>query len=216
MSRSGGIPPLGAGAAPRVVWIEDDTLAIDVLIDAELAAGRVIVFPTDTVYGLLGSVYLPQAYRSIYLLKGRRFDKPLALFIEPGTELYRFAILACRRLGGPQGEELAAGFEAGRVTLILNEQELPTLPAEVREQQPGSVGVRCPSAHLGLNLVWATSVNRSGEPPATTADEALAWVESLTPELAELLGLVVLSREPGSGVPSRVVDLTGAEPRVLR
>jgi L-threonylcarbamoyladenylate synthase len=208
---------------------EDDHNPIFQLPFLALSADQVIVFPTDTVYGLLCPVESAQSYHRVYELKGRSFDKPLALLTHKGFEIYRFAVNLCRQRCLQESDIEA--FETGRVTLVFNPSDLPCLWSKVQELQPGSVGLRCPSTHLQPRplrghlemlignlggLVWATSVNRSGEPPATTADEVLAWLDELEELEVAPPELVVLSDTPGSGTPSGVLDLTGPEPRRLR
>ncbi|MDQ3023144.1 MAG: Sua5/YciO/YrdC/YwlC family protein, partial [bacterium] len=115
-------------------------------------------------------------------------------------------------------------FRSGLITVVVAESKLPAWFRDEVKLQPGTIGLRCP-AHPGLQALlkqirlgclWATSVNRSGKPPATTADEVLAWLDELRASGIDPPELVVLSRTPGSGKPSSVIDLTGDEPKRIR
>ena len=206
---------------PRVIWIEDDqeqghsTAAYEALW-----AGKVVIHPTDTVYGMLANIESEQGYKRIYEIKGRNFDKPLALLVHGSMEHARLL----RNLLG-EGE-LRKQFDSGELTVVVKQEQLPSLPSSIADLQPGTIGIRAPAdnTHGSRKLrdliedrpVWATSVNRSGEPPATTADEVLAWLDELRERGIDSPELVVLSRTPGSGKPSNVIDLTGDAPKRLR
>ena len=203
-------------SAPRVVWLEDDPPAVlDAAVQA-LAAEQVVVFPTDTVYGLLAASASRVAYQRIYALKGRGFDKPLALLVSKQDPAWYdlYSVAATLNEGG--------AFSGGELTIVIAPHEDSAYSAEIAVIQPGPIGMRSPIGEQLQSLlqhsgrVWATSVNRSGQPSATTADEVLAWVEELRQHGIDPPELVVLSRTPGSGKPSRVVDLTSEEPKWIR
>jgi L-threonylcarbamoyladenylate synthase len=181
----------------------------------ELLQDQPVIFPTDTVYGLIALSRSARAYRRIYELKGRSFDRPLALLSRPNPSLSGIYEL----LEGCEGVE---GFKAGEVTAVVPPEMVPRLVDSTARIQPGNMGFRCPKhRHLrrlldANRMLWATSVNRSGQPPAATADEVLAWLDELKAAGIDPPELVVLSRTPGSGRPSRVVDLTGDEPKWIR
>ncbi len=191
----------------RVLQLEADcSIAITAAADA-LSTGGVVVFPTDTVYGLLAGVEQRAAYQRIFELKRRPPDKPLALLVGADGP----AAAAARRALGGWPEQLAQ-FESGLITLVLQPELLTgaALPSIVFEVQPGPVGIRCPrhgalQSLLGVagGALWATSVNLTGQPPAGSAEQVSAWLASLAgpPQLA------VLSAAGCSGRPSRIVQL---------
>ena len=154
---------------------------------AALRAGRAVILPTDTVYGLCA---LPEHEHVLYELKGRDGSKPVALLAAdvaalaaavPGLDT---AMLG-RYLPGPY--TLVVGAVGVRVP------DLPPAAADV----VGAVGV-----------VAATSANRSGGPDPRR-------VEDIPQEIQAGCGAIVDAGEL-PGVPSTVIDLTGAVPRVLR
>jgi L-threonylcarbamoyladenylate synthase len=158
-----------------------------------LRAGKVVAFPTDTVYGLAAAT--GPAVRRVYELKGRDAGKPLVLMgADPESFGDRIRV-------GPAALRYMRRFWPGPLTLVLPSGE-------------GTVGVRVPDHPLTLQLLraagplWTTSANRSGRPEALTADDVAA-------ELPEVDAVLDGGRAPG-GTPSTVLDLSGPRPRVLR
>lgn len=169
-------------------------------------AGRLVVFPTDTVYGVGSSALVTGVFERIYAAKARDPRKPLPILVPSLEEARRWAAF------GRGAEALAKRFWPGALTLVL-----PPTP-EGRALLSGgarSLALRVPN-HPGMlalleasGVPWATtSANLSGEPAA--ADGAAA---------ARTLGDAadyVVDAGPAGGRESTVVDLSGPEPRVLR
>jgi L-threonylcarbamoyladenylate synthase len=154
---------------------------------AALRAGRAVILPTDTVYGLCA---LPAHEDVLYELKGRDRSKPFALLAVDVDGL----VAAVPGLDRSALER----YLPGPYTLVV-----------------GSVGVRVPELPPGaaevvraVGVVAATSANRSGGPDPRRVDEIPA-------EMRAACGAIVDVGEL-PGVPSTVIDLTGPEPRVLR
>lgn len=163
---------------------------------AALARGGVVVIPTDTVYGLAAKAGHDVAVNRIYALKGRPREKALQLLVPDVSWL--------DRLGRPSEavRVLAERFWPGPLTIVV--------PGHTDE----AVGLRMPDHPLALDVlasagaVAATSANRSG---AETPRDAAS--------IRELFGEGVDVYVDGGtidGLASTVVDMTGAEPRVLR
>lgn len=173
-----------------------------------LREGKPVVLPFDTVYGLAADPNQESAVRRLYELKGRAETDPSALVARDFDHL-----LECiPELHGHVAER-ARLLLPGPVTLILAN------PAGrfrwLTGTNPGAIGVRVPSfAGPGadvlerVGVVAATSANRPGGRDPKRLDEV--------PEgIREGAGALVDGGElPGS--PSTVIDLTGAEPRILR
>jgi L-threonylcarbamoyladenylate synthase len=170
---------------------------------AELYAGRPVLLPTDTVYGLV-SRPSEDAVAALYELKGRHANQPTALLAASVDQLLETVpeldeVLLRRLLPGP-------------FTLVLPNpgRRYPWLAGE----QPGVIGVRVPELpdavrHIleTVAAVAATSANDPGGPdPKTLAD---------VPERIRN-ACAALDAGPLPGTPSTVLDLTGPEPRVLR
>jgi L-threonylcarbamoyladenylate synthase len=154
---------------------------------AALRAGRAVILPTDTVYGLCA---LPEHEDVLYELKGRDRSKPVALLAADVDALVA-------TVPGLDPSVLET-YLPGPYTLIV-----------------GGVGVRVPSLPpaavdvvRAVGVVAATSANLSGGPDPRR-------VEEIPEEIRAACGAVVDGGEL-PGVPSTVIDLTGAEPRILR
>lgn len=175
-------------------------------VEAAVAAvrrGGLVVFPTDTVYGL-GSRPDPQAVERIFALKERAPERVLQLLVPSVEWVERVAVPDDR------ARKLIAAFFPGPLTLVLPASgEAPEAVAG-----GGAVGIRIPAHPVALELLAAagplaaTSANRSGEP--TPSDVA---------SIRALFGSSVDAYVDGGTIEGRastVVDLTGAEPMVLR
>ena len=135
-----------------------------------LAAGDVIVVPTDTVYGLACLPRLPDAVRRIFELKGRPDAKPLPVL---GATLDSLSSVA---EFDERATRLARRHWPGPLTLVLPRAEGFTY--DLGGDDLTTVAVRVPKHETILELLTSsgplavTSANRSGEPPATNIDEA--------------------------------------------
>lgn len=171
-------------------------------------AGQPVLLPTDTVYGLCATPDRPDAAERVARLKGRDPDTPTALV---ACDVDR--LLACVPELGDRAGVLVRALLPGPFTLVVPN------PARrygwLSGSNPGTIGVRVPELSGGardalarLGSVLATSANRHGSPPARRLDDVPAEIRAAC--AAELDG----GELPGTA--STVLDLTGAEPRVLR
>jgi L-threonylcarbamoyladenylate synthase len=174
---------------------------------AALRRGQLVVMPTDTVYGVAAEAFDPVAVDRLLAAKGRGRDMPPPVLV--GS--VRAAIALIQELG-EMGKDLVDEFWPGGLTLVFRSS--PTLVWDIGETK-GTVAVRMPLHAVALGLLKKTgplavsSANYSGQPPATTADEAL---EQLGDSVA-----VYLDGGPClDDVPSTIVDLTGSVPKLLR
>jgi len=129
--------------------------------------GHVCILPTETVYGIACRADDPTAIDRIYAIKGRGFNKPLAVCvrdIEAAKKLTEFEDMALK---------LAKEFWPGPLTLVLPVYK-KTL--DKRCYQGDTIALRCPDIawreHFKQPLAL-TSANKSGEPAATTAETGL-------------------------------------------
>ena len=171
-----------------------------------LRGGEVIAFPTDTVYGLAALASDQSAVRRVYEIKGRSFSQPLVLMVPEARAVEGWASVDER------ARRYMERWWPGPLTLVL--PAAPELRPPLVAGRPRTLGVRVPAYEPALALLRAagtglatTSANLSGRAPAQVAIEA-AWVKGVA---AVLDG----GRSPG-GVPSTVLDLSSAEPRVIR
>ena len=170
---------------------------------AEMRAGRVVAFPTETFYALGADPRCPEAVAEVFRLKGRPGDRRLPWIAASRTQVEAVCHLSARTAA------FAERYWPGPVTLVL---PLRAPPGE-------GVAVRVSSHPLARALaeavghpVISTSANPSGAPPLTTAP---AVREAFTARRGENLRILDGGRTPG-GQPSTIVDLTGEAPRVLR
>lgn len=184
------------------------TLPADQLkaVAAAAAAGELVVFPTDTVYGVGTCALAPGAFERVYAAKGRDPRKPLPVLVESLESARRWAGF------GAAAEVLAKRFWPGALTLVLEPG-----PEGRKLLSPGAatLAVRVPDHGLLRALIaasgapWATSsANRAGEPAAADAAAAAAPFE-------DAAAWAVDAGRAG-GRESSVVDATGPEPVVLR
>jgi protein-tyrosine phosphatase len=157
-----------------------------------LAEGGLVVFPTETVYGLGASARNVAGVQKIFEAKGRSHDSPLALAIKSAEEALDYVPQM-----GRVAERLARRCWPGPVTLVVEKSEqgglIDQLPESVRQvvAPSGTVGLRVPAHETILAIlqmlagpITLTSVNQSGSPPAVTAEQA---VENLGDHVALVL-----------------------------
>ncbi len=175
---------------------------------AALRAGRLVAFPTETVYGLGADALDEDAVRRIFAAKGRPADNPLIVHIGDVSDLDALVTHVT-----PLARRLAARHWPGPLTLVL--EAAPAVPAVTRGGL-ATVAVRMPDHPVALELlrtadipVAAPSANRSGRPSPTTAAHVRA-------DLGDAVAVVVDGGPCGLGVESTVVDARGEVPVVLR
>lgn len=173
-----------------------------------LREGKIAAIPTDTLYGLAADPFDPMAVARLFTIKNREVDRAIPLIGGSAAQVER-------ALGDPGAlaRTLAHRFWPGPLTLVVRAPA--TLTPDVSGGS-GTVGVRVPAHDVARalcdaagGLLTATSANISGQP--ATADP-----DVVASELGARLDLLVdAGRTPG-GPPSTIVDVTGAEPRLIR
>jgi len=177
-----------------------------VLASQTVKKGGLVVYPTDTVYGLGCDPFNMEAVTRVFKVKGER-DKPLPILASDVESVKKIAFLS------ETARKIAAKFWPGPLTLVVPKK---TIFPDIVTCNLDSVGVRIPQHNVALRLISlsngllvGTSANKTGEKPPCTAQEA-----------AEKLGEgvdVILDGGPALlGAPSTVVDLTQEKPKILR
>lgn len=169
--------------------------------------GGLVVFPTDTVYGIGADAFDPASVRRLLAAKGRGRDMPPPVLVSAPTTLDALAV------GVPSyARALIAELWPGPLTIVCRQQ--PSLQWDLGDTR-GTVAVRMPDQPVALELLARTgplavsSANLTGKDAATDADQA----EGMLGDAVEVL----LDGGPTSGsVPSTIVDCTGDTGRVLR
>jgi L-threonylcarbamoyladenylate synthase len=174
---------------------------------AALRRGSLVVYPTETFYGLGALATHPEALARLGAAKLRPAGKPLPLVA--ADEAMAFGLWAAVP---PEARVLATAFWPGPLTLVT--AAAPGLPGPVT--LGGAVGVRVPGYELARELcrlaggpVISTSANPSGGP-------APASVEELDPALLSRVDLVLDGGATPGGLPSTVVQVGEGGPRLLR
>jgi L-threonylcarbamoyladenylate synthase len=175
-----------------------------------LAAGELVAFPTETVYGLGARADDDAAVEKIFALKGRPSGHPLIVHVAGRAEASRFGILS------PLAERIVDAFWPGPVTVIVRRN--PGV-AEAAAAGQATIGLRCPAhpvAHAllvaageaGVPGVAAPSANRFGRISPTTSDHVIEEFGA---------DLFVLDGGPAQlGIESAIVDCSGDRPALLR
>jgi L-threonylcarbamoyladenylate synthase len=179
---------------------------------AHLAAGKVLAYPTETVYGFGGGVD-DRSLDQLVNLKGRPPGKPFLLLVAASEMITRLGL----HLTG-YASTFAARFWPGPLTLVLPGGE-KRVPDRLRGPE-GGVAVRWTPQRSLARLIRAhggpitsTSANRPGVPPAMSADQIVTqWSEAITSGKLRVLDGGTLKESQ----PSTVVDCTGRLPRVIR
>lgn len=135
-----------------------------------LDEGRLVVLPTDTVYGIAARFDAPGGVRAVFEAKGRSVDKPLPVLGSDLEALRRVASFDVR------AEALAARFWPGPLTLVL--PRAPDFEVDLGGSATDSVAVRVPRNDVAVELLRqagplaVSSANRSDQSPAVTVEEA--------------------------------------------
>jgi len=175
---------------------------------ALLGQGRLVAFPTETVYGLGANALDPAAVNRIYEVKGRPAQNPLIVHVADAAAAQRLVT------SWPEAaRKLTEKWWPGPLTIVLPKAR--DVPAEVTAGLP-TVAIRVPAHPVALALlraagvpVAAPSANRSGEVSPTTAAHVAASLGDQVP--------MILDGGPTTvGIESTVVDLSGATPVLLR
>lgn len=157
----------------KIITITDLSLSAD---DIDYAAnvikqGGLVVFPTETVYGLGADATNPSAAMSVYRAKGRPSDNPLIIHISTPEEVELYAF------SDSTYYLLAEHFMPGPLTIVLKSKE--SVPIETRGGLD-TVAVRCPESKIARALIKASGVpiaapsaNLSGSPSPTNAEHVI-------------------------------------------
>lgn len=174
---------------------------------AALKSGRLVVMPTDTVYGIAADAFDSQAVAGLLGAKGRGRDMPVGVLVGSWHTIEGLVYYV-----PDTARELIRAFWPGALSLVV--QQAPSLQWDLGDAR-GTVMLRMPLHPVALELLRETgplavsSANVSGQPPATTAALAQA-------QLGPLVDVYLDGGPSPEQAASTIVDLTGDQPRILR
>lgn len=191
----------------KILKTEIDKIDEEIISEAVnvMANGGVVLYPTDTVYGLGVNIFDNKAVKKVFEIKRRNMLKPLSILVKDVSTIDLVAKISLDQ------KEILNNFLPGPYTFILNKRK--TVPRVITG---GStyVGVRVPDNQLACRLskifpITTTSANISDEDVLSTPDEILEQLESD-------VDLVIDVGKLNSKKASSVIDLTGLKPKIIR
>lgn len=179
-------------------------------IERYLRAGKLIIYPTDTVYGVGGIIESEETIENIYKAKERNFKSPLIVLVSDVKKIEKIAYI--NEKNREKIEKLIKRFWPGGLTIILKRKD--NVP-DIMVSGGATVGVRMPEHEIALNIISraggmlpTTSANISGE--ATPK----SYVE-LSEKFKSRVDIIVDGGECPIGSASTIIDVSG-EPKILR
>jgi tRNA threonylcarbamoyl adenosine modification protein (Sua5/YciO/YrdC/YwlC family) len=174
---------------------------------AALKSGRLVVMPTDTVYGIAADAFDSNAVAALLAAKGRGRDMPVGVLVGSWNTIEGLVYAM------PEGaRELIRAFWPGALSLVVT--QAPSLQWDLGDAR-GTVMLRMPLHPVAIELLRevgpmaVSSANVSGRPPAVNAADARE-------QLGDRVDVYLDAGPAQQGAASTIVDLTGITPRILR
>lgn len=173
-----------------------------------LRSGKLVVIPTETVYGLAANALDPEAVAKIFTAKGRPSDNPLIVHIESRNAVDDLATSI-----PDYAERLMDTFWPGPLTLVLPKR--PEVP-DITTARLDTVAIRIPANGIALRIIRAAKVPLAA--PSANRFMAISPTrpEHIGPELADHVEILMDGGPCDVGLESTVVDCTGSNPQILR
>ncbi len=193
--------------------LRDIKLYLDIAVD-NIIEGKVIAFPTNSVYGIGGDPQNLEVINRIYDIKFRDRAKGLLLLVSDFEEAKKIAEFNLTE------KKLADKYWPGQLSLILKRKEPNIIPPEVTAFQ-NTIGLRVPENKIILSIlkllkergyfggIIATSANYSGEPPSLSGEEVIKKI--LSP-----IDLIIDGGKSKSKLATTIIDCTAEKIRFLR
>ncbi|TPG26197.1 L-threonylcarbamoyladenylate synthase [Mycolicibacterium hodleri] len=172
-----------------------------------LKGGRLVVMPTDTVYGVGADAFDGAAVAALLSAKGRGRDMPVPVLVGSWHTIDGLVYSVPE-----SARQLIRAFWPGALSLVV--QQAPSLQWDLGDAL-GTVMLRMPLHPVAIELLRevgpmaVSSANISGRPAAVTAADA-------RDQLGDLVEVYLEAGPSAQGTASTIVDLTGAQPRLLR
>lgn len=178
--------------------------------------GEVIVFPTDTVYGLIADATNKKAVKKLFKIKKRAISKAVPIFVKDIKMAKKFANISKKQ------EEFLKKVWPGKVTAVFRKKGKIKLFGTA----PDTIALRIPKYKLIQDLfkklncpLTGTSANISGRPASARIEEVVSQFKNQPPTTFGGGGLPDLVLDSGNlkkALPSTIVDLTKRKPKILR
>ena len=179
-------------------------------IERYLKAGKLIIYPTDTVYGVGGIIESEETIENIYKAKERNFKSPLIVLVSDMEKIEKIAYI--NEKNREKIEKLIKRFWPGGLTIILKRKD--NVP-DIMVSGGATVGVRMPEHEIALNIISraggmlpTTSANISGE--ATPKSYA-----ELSEEFKSRVDIIVDGEESQKVSASTIIDMSD-EPKIFK
>ena len=172
----------------------------------DIAAGNLIVYPTDTVYGIGADIYNEVAVKNLYLAKRRPFDMALSVAVADRKMMESVAIL------NETADKLIKAFLPGPLTIIIKKN--PEVP-DIVTAGSQKVGIRIPEHPIALEIarrsgpIVATSANIHFQPDAIDIGMATA-------ALGNSVSTYIDAGHSPSGKPSTIIWIKDKEYEIIR
>jgi len=182
-----------------------EKVTVEELLTKDLK-GKVVVFPTDTVYGVGCLVDDLNAIHKIYELKERDYSKPLAI-LAGSKDISKYVKTITK-----EAQDLMNKYWPGALTVVMKKSQL--IPDLVTSNLD-TVGFRMPKSDIALKILnhfgimATTSINKSGQPPLNDC-------KLIEENFASKIDYLVIDKEETSNVSSTVLDCTTEVIKVLR
>lgn len=173
-----------------------------------IAEGKVVAFPTDTVYGLGADPFNLAAVSEVFRVKGRSFNRPLPLLVNSLDQALELTHDPPRLFF-----ELAGKYWPGPLTIVVPASS--RIPLKVTGNT-GNVGLRWPRADVALSLIHAAGCPLTGTSANLTDHPACRTAEEVNSQLGAALDMILDGGPSGGETGSTVVDLTGPRLRIVR
>jgi L-threonylcarbamoyladenylate synthase len=170
-------------------------------------SGRLVVMPTDTVYGIGADAFDSSAVAALLAAKGRGRDMPVGVLVGSWQTIDGLALTVPE-----SARQLIRAFWPGALSLVIH--HAPSLHWDLGDAR-GTVMLRMPLHPVAIEVLRevgpmaVSSANISGQPPAVAVDDARR-------QLGDLVEVYLDAGPSAEQAASTIVDLTGPIPRILR
>jgi len=172
----------------------------------DIAAGNLVVYPTETVYGIGADIFNEVAVKNVFLAKNRPFDMALSVAVSDKKMMESIAVL------DEKADKLIKAFLPGPLTIIIEKKrDVPDLVTSMS----GKVGIRIPDHPVAMEIIKrtgpiiATSANTHSHPDATNIDSAVK-------DLGSAVSMYIDSGPSKLKIPSTIVWIMKGEVEMVR